>query len=55
MSETVLFQAIQFSKNTQNQRQKQFYFKQFLLALVRSLLLFDPEIGPYQVLQLRIP
>ena len=36
MSETVLFQTIQFSK------QKQFYFKQVSLAYVRSLVLFDP-------------
>ena len=32
---------------------KQFYFKQCSLALVRSLVLFDPEIGPYQVLPLQ--
>ena len=28
---------------------KQFYFKQFGLAQVHSLALFDPTIGPYQV------
>ena len=33
---------------------KQFYFKQFNLALVQNLVLFDPEISPYQVLPLRI-
>ena len=32
---------------------KQFYFKQFSLAYVHSLILFVPEIGPYQVLPLR--
>ena len=32
---------------------KQFYFKQFSLALVRSLVLFNPLIGPYQVLPFR--
>ena len=40
---------------------KQFYYKQFSLALVRSLkvkkkfslVLFDPKIGPYQLLPLR--
>ena len=32
---------------------KQFYFNQFNLVLVRSLVLFDPLIGPYQVLPLR--
>ena len=31
---------------------KQFYFKQFSLAQVRSLVLFEPLIGPYQVLPL---
>ena len=31
---------------------KQFYFKQFSLASVRSLVLFDPYIGPSQVLPL---
>ena len=31
---------------------KQFYFNQFSLAQVRSLVLFDPQIGPYQVLPL---
>ena len=29
---------------------KPFYFKPFSLALVYSLILFNPEIGPYQVL-----
>ena len=33
---------------------KQFYFKQFSLAYVRSLVLFDPLIEPYQVLPLWI-
>ena len=32
---------------------KQFYFKQLSLALVHSLVLFDPWIGPYLVLSLR--
>ena len=32
---------------------KQFYFKQFSLAKVHSLVLFDPYIGLYQVLPLR--
>ena len=32
---------------------KQFYFKQFSLAQVHSLDLFDPYIGLYQVLPLR--
>ena len=31
----------------------QFYFKQFSLALVHSLSLFDPYIGPYPVLPLQ--
>ena len=31
---------------------KQFYFKQFSLALAYCLVLFDPQIGPYQVLPL---
>ena len=31
---------------------KQFYFKQFNLAKVYSLVQFDPKIGPYQVLPL---
>ena len=31
---------------------KQFYFNQFSLALVHSLVLFDSLIGPYQVLPL---
>ena len=38
----VLFQAIQFSISTQVQCQKQFYSKQFKLAKVHSLVLFDP-------------
>ena len=38
---TVLFQAIQFGI-TQFQCHKQFYFKQFSLAYVHSLFLFDP-------------
>ena len=32
---------------------KQFYFKQFSLAQAHSLVLFDPQIEPYQVLPLR--
>ena len=28
---------------------KKFYFKQFSLAYLHSLFLFDPLIGPYQV------
>ena len=32
---------------------KQFYFKQFSLALVHSLVLFNPKVGPYQLLPLR--
>ena len=32
---------------------KQFYFKQFNLAYIRSLVLFEPYIRPYQVLPLR--
>ena len=32
---------------------KLFYFKQFSLAEVHSLVLFDPQTGPYQVLPLR--
>ena len=32
---------------------KQFYFKQLSLASVHTLVLFDPYIGPYQVLPLR--
>ena len=46
MLKTVLFQTIQFSI------QNQFYFKQFSLALVHNLVLFDPLIGSYQVLPL---
>ena len=34
--QTVLFQIIQFSISTHFRRQKQFYFKQFISALVRS-------------------
>ena len=33
---------------------KQFFFEQFSLALVHSLVLFDPKIGPYQVLPPRV-
>ena len=32
---------------------KQYYFKQFGLAYVCSLVLFDPKIGPYQLLPLQ--
>ena len=32
---------------------KQSYFKQFGFALVQRLVLYDLEIGPYQVLPLR--
>ena len=32
---------------------KQFYFKQFSLAEAHSLVLFDLEIAPYQVISLR--
>ena len=32
---------------------KQFYFKLFSLAKIHSLILFDPKIGPYQVLPLQ--
>ena len=32
---------------------KQFYFKQFSLVYVHNLVLFDPLVGPYQVLPLR--
>ena len=31
---------------------EQFYFKQFSLAQFQGLVLFDPLIGPYQVLPL---
>ena len=31
---------------------KKFYIKQLSLAYVHSLVLFNPEIGPYQVLPL---
>ena len=31
----------------------QFYLKQFSLASEHSLVLFDPSIGPYQILSLR--
>ena len=34
--QTALFQIIQFSISTQFRRQKQFYFEQFISALVRS-------------------
>ena len=51
MSKTLLFQTIQFS--THFQCQKQFYFKQFDLAYVHSLVLFDQSIGLCQVLPLR--
>ena len=50
---TVLLQTIQFSISTQFQCQKQFYFKQFSLAYVHSLVLFDPQTGPYKVLPLQ--
>ena len=44
---TVLFQTIQFSISTQFKCQKQFYFKQFRLALVLSLLLYyQPQRVP---------
>ena len=33
---------------------KQFYFKQFSIAQVYTLVLFDPKIGPYQVLSLQV-
>ena len=33
---------------------KQFYFKQFRLAYVHSLVLFDFKLGPYQVLPIRV-
>ena len=33
---------------------KQFYFMQFSLVWVHSLVLFDPLIGPYQVLRLQV-
>ena len=39
--ETLLFQTIQFSISTQFKYQKHFYFKQFSLAYVHSLLLFN--------------
>ena len=80
MSETVLFQIIQFNVRAQFKCQKQFYFKQFSLAHVKFFLytklnikivlfnqfslslvkfkchtlLFDPQIGPYQVLPLLV-
>ena len=38
----------------QFQCQKQFNFKQFNLAYEHSLVLFDPLVGPYQVLLLRV-
>ena len=31
---------------------EEFYFKQFSLALVHNLILFDTLVGPYQVLPL---
>ena len=40
----VLFQMIQFSISIQFKCQKQFYFKQFSLAQVHCLVLFNPEI-----------
>ena len=40
--ETVLFLKNQFSRSTKFKCQKQFYFKQFSLAEVHSLILFDP-------------
>ena len=39
--------------STQFECQKQFYSQQFGLAWVHSLVLFDPYIGPYQVLPFR--
>ena len=62
-----LFQAIQYRQTVLNQpnhfrmsivfstdsyMSKQFYFKQFSLALVRILVLFDPSVKLSQVLQL---
>ena len=44
---------MQFSISKQFQCQRQFYFKQFSLAYVHCLVLFNPQIGPYQVLPLR--
>ena len=33
---------------------KKSYFKQFSLTLLHSLVLLDPQIGPYQVLPLQV-
>ena len=46
---TILFRTFQ-SSVVQYQYLKQFYFKQFSLAYVHCLFLFDPLIGPYHVL-----
>ena len=57
MSKTVLFQTIKFSITTvfvcTQWNGKTVNFKQLSLALVNSLVLFDPKIGPSQVLPLR--
>ena len=49
---TVLFQTIQFSISTPLKRQKHFHLRRFSWAQVNSLVLFIPQIGSYQVLQL---
>ena len=48
---SVLFQKNQFNISTQFKCQKQFYFKQFNLALVRSL---NPKTVLFQTMQFRI-
>ena len=40
--QTLLFQTILFSISKQFECKKQFYFKQYRLALVHSLVLFNP-------------
>ena len=49
IAKTVLIQTIQFSISTQF---KLFYFKIFSLALVCCFVLFNPLVGPNQVLRL---
>ena len=54
MSKTNLFKQFTISVSTQFQCEKQFYFKQFILAQVHSLFLTDPLLSPYQVLLLQV-
>ena len=54
MTRQFYFKQFSLGINTQVQCQKQSFFKQFSLAYLHDLVLFDPEIGRCKVLPFRV-